>query len=171
MRLPALLLVALTTIAACKNDRPIDGIGPYRFGKTTLGDWGYACNPPDARGHIYCQSNPLEKTHAYKLGEQNSLIAASFYSGDKSAPLAELELYVDDCNVDSLKSWLRYTFGPTSSTSEEKMFWKQRKVFIAAKVPPGAKECYVTMVEASNAARIDELQHPPAATPPPPASP
>jgi hypothetical protein len=167
MRLSLLLALALTTTVACKKDRPLDGIGPYRFGKTTLGDWGYACNPPDAKGHIYCQSNPLERTHAFKIGErngeQNALIAATFYSADKTAPLAELELYVDECKVDSLKAWLRSTFGSPTSTSDQKMFWKQRKLFIAAKVPPTATECYITMVEASNSARIDELMNGPAA--------
>ncbi len=166
MTMVRLLLLALVAISGCKRERPLDGIGPYRFGKTTLGDWGYACNPPNAKGRIYCQSNPLEKTHAYKLGDQNALIAATFYGGDKTTPLAELELYVGDCRVDELKSWLRHTFGSPTSTSDQKMFWKQKKLFIAAKVPPGASECYVTMVDVNNAERIAELE---SNTVPPPA--
>ena len=161
---PSLVLLLLVAAAAgCKRERPIDGIGPYRFGKTTLASWGYACNPADAKGRIFCQSNPLEKTHSYMLGQQNALIAATFYGGDKTSPLAELELFVADCKVDSLRSWLRSQFGSPSSTTEEKLFWKQRELFIAAKVPPGASDCYITMVESDNAARIDELMNPPAA--------
>ncbi len=166
MKSLVLALLALVAIPACKKERPLDGIGPYRFGMTQLKDWNYDCNPPDKKGRIYCQSNPLEK-NTYHLGEHNKAeIAGTFYSADRSAPLAELELFVAECNVDRLKGWLDYTFGSPSSTSEEKMFWKKGKVFVAAKVPPNARECVITMVESGNAARIDELTNPPPAPPP-----
>jgi hypothetical protein len=162
-----LALLALAAVAGCKKERPIDGIGPYRFGRTQLKDWNYDCNPPDKKGRIYCQSNPLEK-NTYHLGEHNKAeIAGTFYSSDRTAPLAELELFVAECNVDRLKGWLDYTFGSPASTTEQKMFWKKGKVFIAAKVPPGAVECVITMVESTNAARIAELENPPASAAPP----
>jgi len=154
---PALLLVVA---AGCHKESPIDGIGPYRVGKTTLGDWGYACNPPDDKGRTFCQSNPLERTHAFKLGEQNALIGAIFKGTDKATPLAELELYVSECQVESLKSWLRHTFGAADEDNGEKMFWRKKLLFIAAKVPPGATECYVNLTDVKDVDRIAELRQP-----------
>jgi hypothetical protein len=135
----------------------MDGIGDFKFGKSTLDDWGYSCNPP-SNGQTYCQSNPLEKAHYVSLGGQNGAVGALFGGTDKTAPLVEIDILFERCDGPALRGWLKKQFGTASEEREGAAFWKQKIVFIAAKVPPGTGECRVNFVEAKNTARVDKLK-------------
>lgn len=147
--------LALVVASGCKKDSPLDGIGDFRFGKSTLGDWGYACQPPE-NGKTFCQANPLEKSHYVSLGGQNASAGAVFAGTEKTAPLEELELYVEACEPEKLRGWLESTFGKTTESSNNAAFWEQKVVLIAAKLK--GPECVVKMVESKNAERVAKLK-------------
>jgi hypothetical protein len=153
----AALGAILVVSSGCKRENPIDGIGAFRFGKSTLGDWGYACDKRKD-GTTWCQNNPLEKSHHVSLGGQDAYVGALFAGTADDAPLAEIELHVEHCKADELRSWLKHTFGDPTTEKEGAVFWKKKILYIAAKVPPSGSECDVNFVEAKNSARISELQ-------------
>jgi len=151
-------LGATLLLAGCKRDHPIDGIGAYRFGKTTLADWGYPCQKNE-NGTTWCQNNPLEKTHNLDLGGQTGYLGALFGGTTDDAPLVELELFVDGCDVESLSSWLNREFGAPTETKEGAAFWKRKILFIAASLPPMGTECKINFVDAKNTERIGKLRN------------
>lgn len=152
------MAMSLALAAGCsKRETPMDGIGSLKFGKSTLADWGYPCNPP-SNGQTYCQASPLEKAHFVSLGGQNGAAGALFGGTEPSAPLVEIDILVERCNGPELRGWLRSQFGTPSEETEGAAFWKQKIVFIAAKVPPSTGECKVNFVETKNTARVDKLR-------------
>ncbi|HUH03495.1 MAG TPA: hypothetical protein VML75_15970 [Kofleriaceae bacterium] len=152
------VVMSMALAAGCgKRETPMDGIGTLKFGKSTLDDWGYPCNPP-SNGQTYCQASPLEKAHFVSLGGQNGAAGALFGGTEKTAPLVEIDILVERCNGPELRAWLKSQVGTASEEREGAAFWKQKIVFIAAVVPPGTGECKVNFVETKNTARVDKLR-------------
>ncbi len=158
LRMALMALGAMILLVGCKREHPIDGIGAYRFGKTTLKDWGYACQKNE-NGTTWCQNNPLEPRHNLDLGGQTGYLGALFGGTTDDAPLVELELYVNGCNTESLSSWLEREFGGPTERTEGASFWKKKLIFIAALLPTTGSECKVNFVEAKNAERIEKLRN------------
>ncbi len=148
------VLVALGS--GCKRKNEYNGIGKWILGKTMLKDWGYTCQPSGKM--TWCQANPLEKSHVVSLGGQNAVVGTLFDGTEPASELVEIVLEVDGCNVGSLKSWLESEFGDPSGKSEDRMYWKGKYAFIAARVPASQATCKINMVDPHDQKRVAELE-------------
>jgi hypothetical protein len=133
----AVLVLVLASLAACKADDPgFDGIGPWHVGRTPVKD-AIRCDPdgsePDLR---WCYLNP-ELTFA----EMRATVDLYFRGTGDDAPLAEILLGIDRCDLERMDKALSSKLGPAPERHGTTFVWRQPKAVIVARMPSAKGEC------------------------------
>lgn len=176
MRRLALLVVIL---AACEGSKPqVNGLGMYRFGRTTRANiHSGVCQPTelnDARKATWCFSMPpikvgerIAEVDAYFLGTDPPLLPDGATDEQRKArraelekqPLIELQLKVRGCVEVEVEQWMRQRYGGAHKDSKgTKPFWQNDFMFALAELPSEPGRCLIHFLPASETAEIARLK-------------
>jgi hypothetical protein len=152
----AAIAVVLATGLACSSKSPeFDGLGPWRFGHTTLKDTGGLCQPTDVNGRQYTwcfAQQPL------KVAGSTAEVDLYFLGTEPTARLVEIQLKVRGCHEDALDQWLRSAFGPPIQDKPTRGYWKNSFLWIAAMLPSEPGRCLVRALPLSENAEIERIK-------------
>ena len=177
----AVLLVTSTSVvvSGCDERKPeINGLGPYRFGKTTRAQLqSGVCQPTeltDGRKATWCFALPPIKVgqrtaevDAYFLGTDPPLLPENPTDEQRKArkgeleklPLIELQLKVRGCVEAELEQWLRKGYGGADPDSKgTRQYWHNSFMFMMAEIPSEPGRCIVHLLPASETAEITRLK-------------
>jgi hypothetical protein len=152
----ALLAASLTMAASgCKRPKkdPV-GLGPYRFGETTLADAEKVgrCLPlGDEPDVVQCLGMPDAG-----LGGQSV-----FYFSQTTKQLREIEVTLRGCDPPEVGRKLEGMIKPASEKLDDgrRMFWNLTTMFVSARLPyAGTRECLINFVALDDTARIAALK-------------
>jgi hypothetical protein len=160
----ALLLVSFSALAiaislvSCNSRTPEPaGIGPYVFGKATLGNiHDGVCQPTeldDGRKATWCFTLP-----PIKVGKRVAEVDAYYLGSGKTAPLIELQLKVRGCVEDEADRWMRERFGPPIETKSTREYWKNSFLWAAAFLPSEPGRCLIRFLPLSENAEIERIK-------------
>jgi hypothetical protein len=152
-----LALLVLATLACTGRDPEYDGIGTWRFPRTTLKDiTGGLCQPADlsdGRKATWCfAQQPIW------IGGRRAEIDLYFLGTAPSAKLIEIQLKIRGCREDELDRWLRATFGPPIQTRATRGYWKNSFLWAGALMPSEPGRCLVHLLPLSENAEIDRIK-------------
>ena len=153
--LTAVLLVCAAAAAAglggCKRAKaPIDGIGPWHVGKTTVAD-GYVCQP-QKDGTTWCSNQP-----EMVIAEQRATVDLYFRGHDKTSKLEEILLALGSCNTEALDKWLTSKLGPAAENREKALVWPGKAATVVALLPAADGECRIHFVRPDAKDRIAQI--------------
>lgn len=153
--LTALLLCAAAGAAAgpsgCKRAKsPIDGIGPWHVGKTTVAD-GYVCQP-QKDGTTWCSNQP-----EMIIAEQRATVDLYFRGHDKTSRLEEILLALGTCNTEAVDKWLTSKLGPAPEHREKALVWPGKASTVLALLPAADGECRIHFVRPDADKRIAQI--------------
>jgi hypothetical protein len=183
----ALAIALLATLAACKAKKAEpNGLGPYRFGHTTLASLNNnpsltslmtKCQPTelsDGRKATWCFAlNPImvgersADVDAYFLGSEPPLLPEGATEEQKKArldelkkmPLIELQLKIRGCVEQQVEQWMRQRYGGAlPETKGPKVFWANSFMWAMAVLPSEPGRCMIHMLPASETAEIARLK-------------
>jgi hypothetical protein len=144
------LAVVLAATSACSRKKPeIDGLGNWRFGKTTRQDAG-SCQPEN--GVVWCFELPIQ---AGGLTFEPNLY---FASNEPDAPLVEILVSVPGCREPELIKWLDEGLGDPTEKREGRRYYVGKKIFVAAQVPAEPSRCELSFVPPTDSDRIAKLK-------------
>jgi hypothetical protein len=147
LAIPALLLL----LAACSERKaPVDGVGPWHIGKSTLAEDGGRCETSETP--VWCFE--MQIGIAGHSAEPNLYYA----SADPTAPLTEILLSLSGCRDGEVRAWLEQSLGKPTASSEKRATWKTRTVFVAAGLPAEPGRCEINFVAPTDTKRIAELE-------------
>jgi len=149
--------LALLVAAACSSRATeFDGIGAWRFSRTTLKDiTGGLCQPTEVNGQRYTwcfAQQPL------KIAGSTAEVDLYFLGGEPSARLVEIQLKVRGCHEDQVDQWLRASFGPPIDSKSTRGYWKNSYLWVAAMLPSEPGRCLVRALPLSETAEIDRIK-------------
>jgi hypothetical protein len=150
--------LVIAALVACSGREPEpSGLGPYIFGKTTLGSIHDGnCQPTDLRDGrkaTWCMALP-----PIKVGEHAADVYAYFDGTAPSSPLIELQLSVRGCVEDEADRWMRTRFGIPVETKSTREYWKNAFMWIAAKLPSEPGRCLIHFLPLAENAEIDRIK-------------
>lgn len=160
--MPAVLLgllgLGLLSSAACHGrDAEYDGIGNWRFPRTTRKDiQDGLCQPTDlsdGRKATWCFAQP-----PIRIGRSTAEVDLYFLGTEPSARLIEIQLKVRGCHEDELEQWLRQAFGPPIESKPSRGYWKNSFLWAAALMPSEPGRCLVHVLPLSENAEIDRIK-------------
>jgi hypothetical protein len=181
-RLVALPLVAALAAGGAAigcDDRKAEpnGLGPYRFGKTTRAQLtSGVCQPTeltDGRKATWCFALPpikvgkrVAEVDAYFLGTEPPALPDDATKEQLEArkqqlaqlPLIEVQLKVRGCNEDELDRWMRERFGPPIESKSTRQYWKNSFLWAAALMPSEPSRCLVHFLPISENAEIERIK-------------
>ncbi len=146
----------VATAGGCKREAPINGIGGFEVGVTTLGQVGGRCTPASDPSLMFCPS-----VAGVELGNQRAGIDMYFRGSDGSAKLSEILLDIAGCNEGELINWLIARLGEPKGKSGARHYWSNEYVFISAALPADPSRCELNFVAIGDAERIRGLGGPP----------
>jgi len=149
----------LSLVVAC-NSGPdeFDGLGKWRFGKTTLANAKREgrCDPTklsDGRDATWCYAvTPI------KIANRATTVDLYFLGSADDAPLIEIQLHTRGCQEDQLIGWMRTSFGQQLDEHDKKYYWQNKYLFAAAFAPISPGECEVHFVPLSEQSEIARLR-------------
>ena len=152
-----LLAVALSLGACSSGPDEFDGLGKWRFGKTTLGSVHEGrCEPQklnDGRAATWCYAiTPV------KIANRATSVDLYFLGTDPDAPLIEIQLHTRGCQEEQLIGWLRTNFGQQLEEHDKKYYWQNKYLFAAAFAPVSPGECEVHFIPVSETSEIARLK-------------
>jgi hypothetical protein len=148
-----LFLVALVSLAGCRREAPINGIGGFEIGKTQLGQLSGRCMPASEEPLMLCPS-----VASVGLGDQTANIDLYFGGKTTDATLIEILLDVSSCRPEGLEAYLTSRMGPPVRRTEKRAFWTNEYVHISAGLPVEPMRCEVNFVSVKDAKRIESLE-------------
>ncbi|HEY0191329.1 MAG TPA: hypothetical protein VGC42_09430 [Kofleriaceae bacterium] len=144
-------------LAACNSEPEFAGIGPWRFGHTTLGNVKEGvCQPTDlmdGRKGTWCFAQ-----RPFKIGSSTTEIDLYFLGTEKTAPLIEIQLKVRGCHEDQVDQWMRTAFGPPIENKPTRGYWKNSFLWAAAMMPSEPGRCLVHLLPLTENAEIDRVK-------------
>jgi hypothetical protein len=151
----ALVVAAVAALGACHGRDPeFDGIGTWRFTRTTLKDiTGGLCQPTDlsdGRKATWCfAQQPI------RIAGRTAEVDLYFLGTEPTARLIEIQLKVRGCHEDELDQWMRSAFGAPIETKATRGYWKNSFLWAAALMPSEPGRCLVHFLPLSD--RIKQL--------------
>jgi hypothetical protein len=149
----AAVLLALVSLASCKREAPINGIGGFEIGKTQLGQLSGRCLPASEEPLMYCPG-----IAAVALGDQNASIDLYFGGKSTDATLVEILLDVSFCRPDALEAYLVEKLREPERRIGSRAFWTNEYVHISAALPAEPSRCEVNFVSVKDARRIETIE-------------
>jgi hypothetical protein len=159
--LVAAIALAAALAAACKDPpKELSGVGPYRFGHTTLGSLHDGrCQPTtlaDGRAATWCFAFTPIRTA--KTDGDDAALDLYFLGGEPSAPLIEIQLQIRGCHESTLDRWMRAQFGAPFETKTTRSYWQNSHLFAAALMPSEPGRCRVHVLPPSESAEIARIK-------------
>ena len=156
-RLGILALVVTLGVGCSGRDAEFDGIGPWRFTRTTRKDiTGGLCQPTDlddGRKATWCfAQQPI------RIGGSTAEVDLYFLGTEPTARLIEIQLKIRGCHEDQLEQWLRAGFGAPIQGKPTRAFWKNSFLWLAALMPSEPGRCLVHVLPLSENAEIERIK-------------
>ena len=148
-----LFLVALVSLAGCRREAPINGIGGFEIGKTQLGQLSGRCMPASEEPLMLCPS-----IASVGLGDQTANIDLYFGGKTTDATLVEILLDVSSCRPEGIEAYLVHRMGQPVRRTEKRAFWTNEYVHISAGLPVEPMRCEINFVSAKDTKRIESLE-------------
>jgi hypothetical protein len=146
-------LVALVSLASCRREAPINGIGGFEIGKTQLGQLSGRCIPASEKPLMYCPG-----IASVGLGDQTANIDLYFGGESTDSTLVEILLDVSSCRHEELDAFLVSKVGEPIRRTGKRAFWSNEYVHISAALPADALRCEVNFVSETDTRRIENLE-------------
>ena len=151
-------VLALLLLAACDNkSAEFSGVGPWRFGHTTLDNIkGGVCQPTelgDGRKSTWCFAQ-----QPFKIAKSVAEVDLYFLGSEKTAPLIEIQLKVRGCHEDEVEQWMRTAFGVPIDSRSTRGYWKNSFLWAAALMPSEPGRCLIHFLPLSENAEIDRIK-------------
>lgn len=157
---PLILLLGLVGLVApaCRGRAPeFDGVGNWRFTRTTLKDvTGGLCQPTDlndGRKGTWCFGQP-----PFRIGGRIAEIDLYFPGTEPTAKLIEIQLKIRGCHEDEIEHWLRAAFGPPIQSKPTRGYWRNSFLWAAALMPSEPGRCIVHLLPLSESAEIERIK-------------
>ncbi len=187
MRYALNLLAVALALGACKaKSAQPNGLGPYRFGHTTLATLNNnpgmtsqmtKCQPTeltDGRKATWCFAlNPIKvgertaEVDAYFLGSEPPLLAEGATEEQKKArleqlkklPLIEVQLKIRGCVETQVEQWMRQRYGGADPDSKgTHVYWHNDFLWAMAELPSEPGRCMIHFLPATEGAEISRLK-------------
>ena len=158
MRAALVIVAGGLALGACSGrEAEPNGVGPWRFGHSTLSHvHDGVCQPTtldDGRKVTWCFAQ-----QPFKIGKHIAEVDLYFDGVDKTAPLIELQMKVRGCVEDELDQWMRAAFGTPIETKPTRAYWKNSFVWAAAMMPSEPGRCLVRVLPLSENAEIERIK-------------
>jgi hypothetical protein len=150
--------LALVLLLACSSGPDeFDGLGKWRFGRTTLKDAREGrCDPTklsDGRQATWCYAlTPL------KIAGRTASVDLYFNGTEPDAPLIEIQLQIRGCVEDNLVGWMRTSFGAQVDQRDKRFYWQNKYLWAAAFAPDEPGRCTVHFLPLSETGEIARLK-------------
>jgi len=152
------VMFAALALAACDSKPPeFSGVGPWRFGRSTLDHVkGGVCQPTDlsdGRKATWCFAQT-----PFKVGKSIAEVDLYFLGAEKTAPLIEIQVKVRGCHEDEVDQWMRTAFGAPIDNKSNRGYWKNSFLWAAALLPSEPGRCLVHFLPLSENAEIERIK-------------
>lgn len=148
-----MFLVALVSLAGCRREAPINGIGGFEIGKTQLGQLSGRCMPASEEPLMVCPG-----IASVGLGDQTANIDLYFAGKTTDSTLVEILLDISSCRPEGLEAYLVSKMGQPIRRTGKRAFWTNEYVHISAALPAEPMRCEVNFVSVKDTKRIENLE-------------
>jgi hypothetical protein len=159
MRRPVLAVFGVCVLglfAGCREDPGFDGVGPWHVGRTKVSE-AVRCDPDESEPDMrWCYLNP-----DLSFAEMKATVDLYFRGAGDEAPLAEILLGIDRCDLERLDKALASKLGPAPERHGTTFVWRQPQAVIVARMPSGGtgatSECELSFLMKSEERRVAQL--------------
>lgn len=144
--------MALAAFTACKSKTsPVDGIGPWHIGKSTVSE-GTICRQLED-GTTYCSHN-AEMT----IAEHRASVDLYFRGQEETSTLNEILLALGACNVQAVDGWLTRKLGAAPAHRGKVPVWPGKAATVVALLPSRDGVCQIHFVDPGDEKRLAQLE-------------
>lgn len=148
-------LALALSIIGCERRVEILGFGAWKVGKTQRKEATGVCQPtelPDGRMGTWCFGQ------RFAVAKRAAEVDLYFAGTAPESPLIELQLKVRGCDEAAVESWLRQHFGAPAELRGTRVYWRSKRMFLAAFLPQEPGRCILRMLPASEASEIERIK-------------